>query len=155
METLPPLGKTLALLFLFLVIEDFLHYVMHRILHIPIFYKWVHKVHHHHKYPFGLTAAYASPAEVLILAIPTYAGPMLFAPHLSTIYIWIMMRELDSVDTHSGYHFPWHISNFIPFYGAAPFHDFHHEEFTTNYASRFTYLDKIFHTYAERGSKVK
>jgi len=147
---LPSWGQLFTHLFIFLLMEDGLHYLFHRILHISWLYPLIHKVHHHHKYPFGLTATYAHPLEVLILAIPTYSGPLLFAPHLSTVYIWILMRELDSIDTHSGYHFPFHLSNFIPFYGASRFHDYHHEVFTCNYASRFTYLDILLGTYSER-----
>eukprot|EP01087_Luapelamoeba_hula_P022612 TRINITY_DN8156_c0_g1_i1.p1 TRINITY_DN8156_c0_g1~~TRINITY_DN8156_c0_g1_i1.p1 ORF type:complete len:347 (+),score=38.71 TRINITY_DN8156_c0_g1_i1:24-1043(+) len=154
-ETLPPTSEVLGHLAIFLVLEDFLHYVFHRILHWAPLYKRVHKVHHHHKYPFGLTAAYASPIEVLLLAVPTYSGPVLFAPHLSTIYLWILVRELDSIDTHSGYHFPFHPASWIPFWGAAPFHDYHHEVFTCNYASRFTFWDHVLRTYHDRDTDLK
>jgi hypothetical protein len=58
-------------------------------------------------------------AEVLILAIPTYSGPVALAPHLFTIYAWILLRELDSVITHSGYEFGWQrfVERIVPFYG--------------------------------------
>eukprot|EP01089_Gocevia_fonbrunei_P002773 TRINITY_DN1266_c0_g1_i5.p1 TRINITY_DN1266_c0_g1~~TRINITY_DN1266_c0_g1_i5.p1 ORF type:complete len:211 (-),score=7.74 TRINITY_DN1266_c0_g1_i5:136-768(-) len=156
LESLPSLSLALFHLLLFMFIEDFLHYWLHRLLHVPYLYKYIHKMHHHHKYPFGISAAYAHPVEVLLLAIPTYFGPVVFAPHLSTVYLWILFREIDSVDTHCGYEFPWHPSNLIPvFWGASKAHDYHHEAFTCNFASRFTYLDKIFGTYGERDNKNK
>jgi len=152
-DTIPSWGTFFMHMGIFLLMEDALHYIFHRILHIPVLYKAIHKVHHHHKYPFGLTASYASPIEILLLAIPTYSGPLLFAPHLSTVYIWILTREIDAMDTHSGYHFPFHPSNFVPFWGASKFHDYHHEVFNCNYASRFTYLDHIFGTYSQKEAK--
>lgn len=108
----------------FFVIEDVLQYFLHRGLHWGIFYKYIHKVHHHHPAPFGITAAYAHPLEVLILAIPTYGGPLMFRPHLCTMYLWILIRELDSVHTHCGYEFPpqrW-LGKLLPFYGGARSH---------------------------------
>lgn len=101
------------------VLEDVLQYVFHRALHIPWLYPLIHKVHHHHPAPFGITAAYAHWAEVLILAVPTYSGPILLAPHLSVVHLWIIVRELDSVHTHCGFEFPFQkwINQLFPFYG--------------------------------------
>eukprot|EP00294_Goniomonas_avonlea_P014194 CAMPEP_0114540708 /NCGR_PEP_ID=MMETSP0114-20121206/919_1 /TAXON_ID=31324 /ORGANISM="Goniomonas sp, Strain m" /LENGTH=163 /DNA_ID=CAMNT_0001724903 /DNA_START=362 /DNA_END=853 /DNA_ORIENTATION=+ len=151
MKDMPTLPVTLWHLFVCLVIEDFMHYVLHRALHHPKLYKLIHKDHHLHTYPFGLTAVYASPQEVSILSMATFAGPLLLQPHLSTIYLWIILRELDAVESHSGYDFPWHPSNFsFGMWGAVKFHDYHHESQLKNFASRFTVWDKLFGTYGER-----
>ncbi len=128
-------------LLIFFAVEDVLQYFLHRLLHYSWLYQNIHKVracmcdrtrhdsssdaliithqvHHHHQFPFGLTAAYAHWAEILILAIPTYGGPLLVAPHLCTMYLWIIVRELDSIHTHCGYEFPFQrLMNYIPFYG--------------------------------------
>ena len=48
-----------------LMIEDTWHYFMHRLLHHKRIYKYIHKVHHHHQQPFGLTAEYAHPLETV------------------------------------------------------------------------------------------
>jgi sterol desaturase/sphingolipid hydroxylase (fatty acid hydroxylase superfamily) len=163
-------SKTMTIQILaFFVVEDVLQYFLHRALHWGFLYKYIHKVHHHHPAPFGITAAYAHPLEVLILAIPTYGGPLLFTPHLCTMYLWILIRELDSVHTHCGYEFPpqrW-LSTLIPYYGGTQptlsslsivayardagtqFHDYHHYAFNVNFASRLTVLDKMFGTYKE------
>jgi len=150
-ETFPSLARMMIEIVIFFLVEDTLQYYFHRELHKPWLYQNIHKVHHHHPYPFGLTAAYAHWAEVLILAIPTYGGPLLFRPHLATMYFWILIRELDSVHTHCGYEFPFQewISHWFPFYGGARFHDYHHDAFTCNYASRLTVFDKYHDTYRE------
>jgi len=157
METLPKFTTMITQLSLFFIIEDILQYFLHRWLHDNTFmYQTVHKVHHHNPAPFGFTAAYAHWAEVLILAIPTYGGPLFFTPHLCTMYLWIIFRELDSIHTHCGYEFPWQkwLCNYIPFYGGTAFHDYHHESFLYNFSSRFTALDKLFDTYRVRPENI-
>jgi len=128
--------------------EDVLHYWLHRFLHIPKWYKLIHKVHHTFSAPFGFTASYAHPLEVLILGIPTFAGPMIIQCHYFTFFCWIIFRQLDAVGTHSGYDLP-HIFDLLPFFGGTLVHDFHHKNFIFNYSSRFTFMDKWFGTYKE------
>ncbi|KAF3654978.1 Methylsterol monooxygenase 2-1 [Capsicum annuum] len=99
--------------------------------------------------PFGLTSEYAHPAEILFLGAATIVGPALTGPHLITIYLWVSLRILETVEAHSGYHFPWSPSNFLPLYGGSDFHDYHHRLLYTksgNYSSTFVYMDWIFGT---------
>ncbi|RWW06275.1 hypothetical protein GW17_00030408 [Ensete ventricosum] len=44
-------------------------------------------------------------------------GPALTGPHLLTLWLWVILRVLETVDAHSGYEFPWSPSNFLPLYG--------------------------------------
>ena len=67
--------------------------------------------------PFGLTSEYAHPAEILFLGFATVIGPALTGPHLFTLWLWMVLRVLETVEAHSGYHFPWSPSNFLPLYG--------------------------------------
>ncbi|KAF2311903.1 hypothetical protein GH714_027281 [Hevea brasiliensis] len=116
-------------------------------------YKWlyknVHSVHHEYATPFGLTSEYAHPAEILFLGFATIIGPAITGPHLITLWLWMVLRVLETVEAHCGYHFPWSLSNFIPLYGGADFHDYHHRLLYTksgNYSSTFVYMDWIFGT---------
>jgi len=119
-------------------------------LHYGWFYKNIHKVHHEHNAPFGIAAEYAHPVETIFLGIGTALGPMIVCfyqgSHLFTLWIWLLFRLWQTVDVHSGYDFPWSPNHFIPFWGGADFHDFHHMAFVGNYASTFTYCDKLFGT---------
>jgi hypothetical protein len=54
------------------------------------------------------------------------------------------MRILQTIDTHSGYDFPWSVHNIIPFWGGAEHHDYHHMNRGANYASSFRWLDRTF-----------
>ncbi|KAM9989808.1 hypothetical protein ACTFIY_005836 [Dictyostelium cf. discoideum] len=151
---LPSVWKFLFDIFLCLIGEDFFHYWMHRFFHTPWFYKNIHKEHHYYSAPFGFTASYAHPVEVVFLGIATFAPVLIIRPHYLTFYSWFVVRQLDAVLTHSGYDIDVFPFNFMPYYGGTSFHDYHHKEFTCNYGSRFTYLDKLLGTYKER-SKPK
>ncbi|XP_019070040.1 4-methylsterol oxidase isoform X1 [Solanum lycopersicum] len=150
-STLPlPSWKVVSTQVLFyFILEDFVFYWGHRVLHTKWLYKHVHSVHHEYATPFGLTSEYAHPAEILFLGFATVIGPAITGPHLITLYLWISLRILETVEAHSGYHFPWSPSNFLPLYGGSDFHDYHHRLLYTksgNYSSTFVYMDWLFGT---------
>ena len=63
----PPAWKIALHIAVFFVLEDAWHYWTHRLMHYPPLYRSIHKLHHTYTAPFGLTAEYASPIEVLVL----------------------------------------------------------------------------------------
>eukprot|EP01018_Ginkgo_biloba_P000506 Gb_29081 [translate_table: standard] len=133
----------------YFILEDFIFYWGHRILHTKWLYKHVHSVHHEYATPFGLTSEYAHPAEILFLGFATIVGPAITGPHLFTLWLWMILRVMETVEAHCGYDFPWSLSKFLPLYGGADFHDYHHRLLYTksgNYSSTFTYMDWIFGT---------
>ena len=82
--------------------------IAHQLLHTPLLYKHIHKLHHKYSAPFGLAAEYAHPLEVMILGTGTILGPMLYCKytqnlHIVTVYIWITLRLFQAIDAHSGY----------------------------------------------------
>ncbi|MED6143634.1 Methylsterol monooxygenase 2-2 [Stylosanthes scabra] len=146
---LPSWKVVLAQIIFYFILEDFVFYWGHRVLHTKWLYKHVHSVHHEYATPFGLTSEYAHPAEILFLGFATIVGPALTGPHLITLWLWMVLRVLETVEAHCGYHFPWSPSNFLPLYGGSDFHDYHHRLLYTksgNYSSTFTYMDRIFGT---------
>ncbi|KAH7549989.1 hypothetical protein JRO89_XS13G0114500 [Xanthoceras sorbifolium] len=146
---LPSWKVVLSQIIFYFILEDFVFYWGHRVLHTKWLYKHVHSVHHEYATPFGLTSEYAHPAEILFLGFATIVGPAITGPHLMTLWLWMVVRVLETVEAHCGYHFPWSLSNFIPLYGGADFHDYHHRLLYTksgNYSSTFVYMDWIFGT---------
>ncbi|KAK6203511.1 fatty acid hydroxylase superfamily-domain-containing protein [Scheffersomyces amazonensis] len=148
----PAWQTMLAQISFFFFCEDMWHYWFHRLFHWGWFYKNIHKVHHKYAAPFGFAAEYAHPAEVMALGIGTVGFPVLYAflatkysslptLHLFTITIWICLRLLQAVDSHSGYDFPWSLNKFVPFWAGAEHHDLHHHYFIGNYASSFRWFD--------------
>lgn len=152
MKSSLPLPHWTSILFqiiVYFILEDFVFYWGHRILHTKWLYKHVHSVHHEYATPFGLASEYAHPAEILFLGFATVIGPALTGPHLFTMWLWVILRVLETVEAHNGYHFPWSLSNFLPLYGGAEYHDYHHRLLYTksgNYSSTFVYMDWLFGT---------
>ncbi|XP_010789710.1 methylsterol monooxygenase 1-like [Notothenia coriiceps] len=128
------------------VVEDTWHYFLHRALHHRKIYKHIHKVHHEFTSPFGMQAEYAHPAETLILGTGFFIGIMMFCNHVFLLWAWVSFRLLETIDVHSGYDIPMNPLHLIPFYAGTRFHDFHHMNFVGNYASTFTWWDKLLMT---------
>lgn len=128
------------------LLEDFFFYWGHRALHTRTLYAAVHRVHHEHAAPFGAAAEYAHPAEVLFLGASTIVGPALMGPHLLTLYVYLALRCMQTVECHSGYEFPWSLNVWVPWYGGAEYHDWHHKTYFGNYASTFTWWDAVYGT---------
>ncbi|KAF7244200.1 Methylsterol monooxygenase 1 [Varanus komodoensis] len=110
------------------------------------------------KAPFGMQAEYAHPLETLILGAGFFIGIMVFCNHMILLWAWVICRLMETVDVHSGYDIPLNPLHLLPFYAGARFHDFHHMNFIGNYASTFTWWDKLFGTDSQYNSyteKVK
>lgn len=159
----PALLVMVSQIALFFVCEDMWHYWAHRLFHWRWFYVNIHKQHHRYAAPFGLTAEYAHPVEVMSLGVGTVGFPILYAYlvkgtdwpplHLFTICCWISLRLLQAVDSHSGYDFPFSLNKIIPFWAGAEHHDLHHHYFIGNYASSFRWFDYFLKT--ESGPQPK
>ena len=135
----------------FLIMEDFYQYFAHRLLHWGILYKKIHKLHHEYSAPFGLASQYAHPLETLILGLGFFVGPLAWCLafrdlHVITMAVWLMVRLVQVVDSHSGYDFPWSLRHMLPVWAGADFHDYHHMAFVGNYASSFRWWDWLMGT---------
>ncbi|GAB4834276.1 Methylsterol monooxygenase 1-1 [Ancistrocladus abbreviatus] len=146
---LPSIWEMLMQLIVYFVVEDYTNYWIHRWLHCKWGYEKIHKVHHEYSAPIGFAAPYAHWAEILILGIPSFLGPAMVPGHMITFWLWIALRQIEAIETHSGYDLPWTPTKYIPFYGGAEYHDYHHYvggQSQSNFASVFTYCDYIYGT---------
>lgn len=135
----PSFAKIAVDVFLSLLINDFLFFVGHRLLHTSALYATFHKKHHEFHDSIGLASEYAHPVEVLLgNQLPALAGPMLLQSHLFTFWVYLIFRVHQTVQTHSGYDFPWAIFNIFPWQGGARAHDFHHSHNQGMYGSGFS-----------------
>jgi sterol desaturase/sphingolipid hydroxylase (fatty acid hydroxylase superfamily) len=66
--------------------------------------------------------------------------------HCATIWAWVVVRILETIDGHCGYDFPWSPFRFLPFTGSSRHHDFHHSHNMGNYGSFFVVWDHLFGT---------
>uniref|UniRef100_A0A7C9DNQ1 4-alpha-methylsterol monooxygenase n=1 Tax=Opuntia streptacantha TaxID=393608 RepID=A0A7C9DNQ1_OPUST len=146
---LPSGWEILIQLAVYFIVEDYTNYWIHRFLHGKWGYEKIHRVHHEYTAPIGFAAPYAHWAEILILGIPSFLGPAMVPGHMITFWLWIVLRQIEAIETHSGYDFPWTPTKYIPFYGGAEYHDYHHYvggQSQSNFASVFTYCDYIYGT---------
>lgn len=153
---LPPARDVALQLLVFFLVEDYLNYWIHRFLHTKWYYDRIHYMHHEFETPCSSAASYAHWAEILLLGSASFAGPAIVRCHVVTLWSWIVLRQWEAIETHSGYHFPWSPTRLIPFYGGAEFHDHHHlvgGQSTGNFASCFTYCDTIYGT--DKGYRVR
>ncbi|KAG2589049.1 hypothetical protein PVAP13_5NG389281 [Panicum virgatum] len=146
---LPSVRETIAQLVVYSLMEDYLSYWIHRLLHTQWGYEKIHRVHHEFTAPTGFAMSYSHWAENLFLSIPALAGPVIVPCHITTQWLWFCIRLIEGINTHSGYHFPFSPSKLIPFYGGAEYHDYHHYaggRSQSNFAPLFTYCDYIYRT---------
>ncbi|KAB1998852.1 hypothetical protein ES319_D12G118300v1 [Gossypium barbadense] len=146
---LPTKWEVISQLIVYFLVEDYTNYWIHRFLHSEWGYEKIHYMHHEYNAPIGFAAPYAHWAEILILGIPTFLGPAMVPCHMTTLWLWSSLRQVEAIETHSGYNFPWSPTKLIPYYGGPEYHDFHHfvgRQCQSNFASIFTYCDYLYGT---------
>jgi plant 4,4-dimethylsterol C-4alpha-methyl-monooxygenase len=99
---LPSVRETIAQLVVYSLVEDYLSYWMHRLLHTQWCYEKIHRVHHEFTAPTGFAMSYSHWAENVVLSIPALAGPVLVPCHVTTQWLWFSIRLIEGINTHSG-----------------------------------------------------
>lgn len=146
--SMPAWYVVIAQLAFFVLLDDFLYYWMHRTMHRGWLLKKVHSVHHRIRHTTAINGNYMHWFEYLCTATLTLVGPMLVGAHLYVLWIWIIIRQYEAADGHSGYVFPWNPGHLFPLYEGAGYHDYHHSQYQGNYAGFLPYLDRFWNTYA-------
>lgn len=124
---IPPVSIWIRDFIVALVLNDALFYWAHRGLHHKSIYKYIHKQHHMFNHTIGIASEYAHPVEdVIANIIPTLAGPLVMGSHAVVMWSWLCLRLMETIDSHSGYHFEWSPFNNSFLFGGARRHDFHH-----------------------------
>jgi len=124
---LPGLLEVLWNLAVAVAVNDTLFYWAHRLLHHRSIYRFIHKQHHEFRTNVGIASEYAHPVEVILANfIPTFGGLAVVGTHFVTLWIWVAIRILETVDAHSGYDFPFAPHNLLGFLSGASRHDYHH-----------------------------
>ena len=110
----------------YLFISEAVFYYNHRLLHLPWFYKRVHKIHHEFTAPIGLAAIYLHWFESLLSLGVALAGPLILGSHALMLDLWTFIVISKIVLHHSGYELP--MDGFPPYVKSmVHFHDYHHQ----------------------------
>ncbi|KAM0877483.1 hypothetical protein ACQ4PT_035457 [Festuca glaucescens] len=99
---LPSAGEAAAQLLVYFLVEDYLSYWIHWLLHTRWAYDKIHRVHHKFTAPMGYAAPYMHWGEALILGAPTVVGPAIVPCHITTFWLWFVSLAIVVIDTHSG-----------------------------------------------------
>lgn len=138
----------LSLLIVLLIHETY-YYWMHRAMHIPKIYKYVHRVHHNSLSSTPWTAFSFHPWESILeaLIVPLI---LIFIPvNIYILLIYLIFMTFSSVVNHLDIEiYPdwFRRSQFGKLWIDATHHHFHHKEFKTNYGLYFTFWDKLMGT---------
>ena len=140
---LPAWYIIIAQLFFFVLLDDFLYYLMHRKMHEN---KWlmknIHSVHHLVHNTCAINGNYMHWVEYTLTASLTLVGPILLGAHIYVVWLWVILRQVEGADGHIGYDIPWNPAHLFPLYEGPVYHDFHHAKFKGNYAGCLPYLDR-------------
>lgn len=130
-------------LLLCILVREALFYYIHRGLHHPSIYQYIHKTHHSFPCPVSWTSQYAHPVEHIVSnVLPVMLPPALLGSHQVTLWTFAWIAAVEGVVDHSGYTF---------FGKAAKAHDRHHERSLGDYGTvgildwwhGTTYEDKV------------
>ena len=120
---------------IFSIMEEFIFYYSHSMLHHKYLYKRIHKKHHEWIAPVALAAGYAHPVEYVVSNLATIGiPPMLFKSHVIIQIAWYSHVVVNTLIEHSGYH--------LPFLQSSEYHDYHHLKFDQNFGT-FNLLDYL------------
>lgn len=93
-------------MWIFALIEDFWFYWTHRILHLPYFYKKIHKVHHENYNTISIHCIYTHWIEFLLgNVMGIWLGFFILWKYLHIISfgVWANFRIFESHEVHSGF----------------------------------------------------
>lgn len=134
--------------FMLWLIDDAWFYFVHRLLHHPFIYRYVHAVHHRSVdvNPFtSLSFHWLEPFLLSLWIFPVLIFIPVYAPALALIQV---VGLLDNVKSHLGYEFYPAGLNRSPFrwFTSSTYHNMHHTKFTGNYGVHFRFWDKLLGT---------
>ena len=123
---LPSFQRALFEIAICILVEEVGFYYSHRLLHVPRIFRSIHKFHHEWTAPIGIVSFNAHPLEHLVCNVgPAFMGPLIMGSHITTVWLWLSLALVTSINSHSGYH--------VPFMPSPEAHDFHHLKFTQNF----------------------
>lgn len=132
---------------IYFFIEDLWFFVGHWLLHTPWAYRNIHAIHHEFNTPIAMASSYAHPVEFIFLGVGTFLGPIIIGGgHIFSVWVWLFFRQVEAIEVHCGYDFPWHLNHILPIYCGPFHHDYHHYSVNGNFASTFVWWDRIFGT---------
>jgi len=131
------------------VAHDAYYYWVHRWMHHPRVFKYVHLVHHKSTNPSPWAAYSFHPIEALLEALIYIIFVFSMPLHGLALMIFLISMIIRNVVSHLGMEIlpKWFIrSKWLNWMTTTTHHDLHHKNFDTNYGVYFTWWDRWFGT---------
>jgi sterol desaturase/sphingolipid hydroxylase (fatty acid hydroxylase superfamily) len=134
--------------FIFLILDDTWFYWMHRILHHPRIFKYIHRTHHKSIDVNPFTSLSFHWAETLLLTSWIVPVSMVFPIYLPAFGILQIWGLVDNIKSHLGYEFfpSWWNKSLGKLMTSSTHHNMHHSKFNGNYGVHFRIWDKLLGT---------
>ena len=132
-------------IFFALFIQDTYYYWLHRWMHLPKVYRYLHLVHHKSVHTSVFTSFSFHPTETVLQALILPVIIMVLPLHVYAILFILVLMTLSAVINHAGVEvYPngkvgtWLTKWII----GASHHDQHHRKFNSNFGLYFTFWDR-------------
>ncbi len=132
------------------VLDDLEFYWWHRFLHShPWMMRHIHSIHHRARVPYPIEFIYVHPLEWMGGMLGLVLGVIVVVLGFHTLNAYVLWsytayRTLRELEIHSNLEPK--LLKFTPFLCSAKHHSLHHNRVRGNFASAFTYLDRLFGT---------
>jgi len=125
---------------LYLLFTDYCIYWVHRWLHLPMFYKYIHKPHHKWIIPTPFASHAFHPLDGYMQSIPYHLFIFIFPIHRLVYLVLFVLVNIWSIFIHDSDMITGHFLE--KFINGPAHHTLHHLYFTVNYGQYFTWADR-------------
>lgn len=134
--------------FVFLLINDTWFYWVHRLLHHPRLFRYIHKVHHKSIDVNPFTSLSFHWAETFLLTVWIVPASMIFPMYVPVLALLQIFGFFDNIKSHLGYEFfpGWWNKSLGKFMTSSTHHNMHHSKFNGNYGLHFRIWDRLSRT---------
>ena len=140
----------------FLIHETY-YYWLHRWLHHPKIYRYIHKIHHDSIDTSVWTSFSFHPIESILQALIIPLIAILIPLHIYVLMVLLVIMTISAIINHAGVEiFPSYAHQhpiWKQFIGATH-HDLHHRRFVYNYGLYFTFWDRWMDTEVEQYDQI-
>ncbi|KAG5727713.1 hypothetical protein E4T56_gene17159 [Termitomyces sp. T112] len=137
---------------LFLLFTDYCIYWIHRWLHIPIFYKMLHKPHHKWIIPTPFASHAFHPVDGYLQSVPYHLFVFLFPLHRMLYLVLFVLVNFWTIFIHDSDMITGHALEKV--INGPAHHTLHHIYFTVNYGQYFTWADRFGNSYRQPESSL-
>jgi lathosterol oxidase len=132
-------------LVLLLFVQETYYYWLHRWMHLPGVYRWVHRVHHDSITTSAWTSFSFHPTESLLQSVALIVLPFVLPVHYAVLGLVVLIMTTTSVINHLNteiYPRGFYRNPVGKWWIGATHHSLHHSQFRYNYGLYFTFWDR-------------